>query len=164
LGGHCIPIDPYYLAWLARKHGLNTRFIELAGEINTSMPRFVVDKVAQALNTHFGRGLRGARILIVGVAYKEGVGDLREAPALKIIELLRNAGSNVSYHDPHVPALPDQGLASVALEPTKYDCVVIVTAHTSIDYDWLVEEAELVVDFRNATGRNGSANGKVWKL
>jgi UDP-N-acetyl-D-glucosamine dehydrogenase len=103
-------------------------------------------------------------VLVLGVAYKADVSDTRESPALKLIELLRNAGANVSYHDPHVPELPKLGLSSQPLEPGGYDCVTIVTAHSAVDYDRLVDDAKLVVDFRNATGRNGRSQGKVWKL
>ena len=120
--------------------------------------------VSQALNHSKQRSLKGSKVLLVGVAYKEDIGDMRESPALKLIELLRNAGADIAYHDPHVPELPEHGLVSVELAPALYDCVVIVTAHTSIDYARLVEEASLVVDLRNATGRNGTGNGTVWKL
>ena len=164
LGGHCIPVDPFYLTWKAREFDFYTEFIELAGKVNENMPYFCRSLISQALNHGKERALKGANVLVLGVSYKADIGDVRESPALKIIELLRNAGSNVSYHDPHVSELPEYGLASVALEPSRYDCVAIVTAHSSIDYEQLVEEAELVVDLRNATGRNGSRNGKVWKL
>jgi UDP-N-acetyl-D-glucosamine dehydrogenase len=164
LGGHCIPVDPFYLTWKAREFDFYTEFIELAGKVNENMPYFCRSLISQALNHGKERALKGANVLVLGVSYKADIGDVRESPALKIIELLRNAGSKVSYHDPHVPELPEHGLSSVALEPSRYDCVAIVTAHSSIDYEQLVEEAELVVDLRNATGRNGSRNGKVWKL
>jgi UDP-N-acetyl-D-glucosamine dehydrogenase len=164
LGGHCIPVDPFYLTWKAREFDFYTEFIELAGKVNENMPFFCRSLISQALNHGKERALKGSNVLVLGVSYKADIGDVRESPALKIIELLQNAGSNVSYHDPHVPALPEHGLESVALEPAKYDCVAIITAHTSIDYEQLVDDAEIVVDFRNATGRNGSANGKVWKL
>jgi UDP-N-acetyl-D-glucosamine dehydrogenase len=164
LGGHCIPIDPFYLTWKAREFDFYTEFIELAGKVNENMPYFCRSLISQALNHGKERALKGSNVLVLGVSYKADIGDVRESPALKIIELLHNAGSNVSYHDPHVPELPEHGLASVPLEPSKYDCVAIVTAHTSIDYDKLLDDAQLVVDFRNATGRNGSNNGKVWKL
>jgi UDP-N-acetyl-D-glucosamine dehydrogenase len=164
LGGHCIPVDPFYLTWKAREFDFYTEFIELAGKVNENMPYFCRSLISQALNHGKERALKGSNVLVLGVSYKADIGDVRESPALKIIELLQNAGSNVSYHDPHVPALPEHGLESVALEPAKYDCVAIITAHTSIDYEQLVDDAEIVVDFRNATGRNGSANGKVWKL
>src|SRR6266568_3100667 len=162
LGGHCIPIDPFYLTWKAREYGFYTEFIELAGKVNENMPYYCRSLISQALNHGKQRSLNGSKVLVLGVAYKSDIGDTRESPALKLIELLRNAGSEVSYHDPHVPEL--NGDRSVPLEPAKYDCVVIVTAHSGIDYDELVEQAQLVVDLRNATGRNGSDNGKVWKL
>jgi UDP-N-acetyl-D-glucosamine dehydrogenase len=164
LGGHCIPIDPFYLTWKAREYDFTTEFIELAGKVNQSMPYYCRSLISQALNHGAGKSLAGSKVLVLGVSYKPDIGDMRESPALKIIELIRGAGADVSYHDPHVPELPDEGLRSVALEPGGYDCVVIVTHHSHIDYDQLVEEASLVVDFRNATGRNGTGNGKVWKL
>jgi UDP-N-acetyl-D-glucosamine dehydrogenase len=164
LGGHCIPIDPFYLTWKAREFDFYTEFIELAGKVNENMPYFCRSLISQALNHGSEKSLKGARVLLLGVAYKADIGDVRESPALKLIRLLENAGSEVSYHDPHVPELRELGLSSVALEPGAYDCVVIVTAHSSIDYDALVHSAQLVVDLRNATGRNGSGNGKVFKL
>jgi UDP-N-acetyl-D-glucosamine dehydrogenase len=164
LGGHCIPIDPFYLTWKAREFGFYTEFIELAGKVNENMPYFCRSLISQALNHGAQKSLKGSKVLVLGVAYKADIGDMRESPALKIIQLLQNAGSEVAYHDPHVPALPEFGLSSVELEPSAHDCVVIVTAHSSIDYDEVVEGAELVVDLRNATGRNGSQNGKVFKL
>jgi UDP-N-acetyl-D-glucosamine dehydrogenase len=164
LGGHCIPIDPFYLTWKAREFGFYTEFIELAGKVNENMPYFCRSLISQALNHGKERSLKGSKVLVLGVAYKADIGDVRESPALKLIALLRNAGSDVSYHDPYVPELPEHGLSSVQLDPAAYDCVAIVTAHSSIDYDRLVEDASLVVDLRNATGRNGSGNGKVWKL
>jgi UDP-N-acetyl-D-glucosamine dehydrogenase len=162
LGGHCIPIDPFYLTWKAREYGFYTEFIELAGKVNENMPYHCRSLISQALNHGLQRSLSGSKILVVGVAYKPDIGDTRESPALKLMELLRGAGADVSYHDPHVPEL--NGDRSVALDPAGYDCVAIVTAHGGIDYAKLVEDAKLVVDFRNATGRNGSSNGKVWKL
>jgi len=163
LGGHCIPIDPFYLTWKAREYDFYTEFIELAGKVNENMPYFCLGKIARALNSH-ERALKGSRILVLGVAYKADIGDIRESPALKLIELLRAEGAEVSYHDPHVPELPEHGLASVPLQADSYDCVAVVTAHSSIDYDALIERSSLVVDFRNATGRNGTLNGNVWKL
>jgi UDP-N-acetyl-D-glucosamine dehydrogenase len=164
LGGHCLPVDPFYLSWKARQFDFYTEFIELAGKVNQNMPYFCRSLISQALNHGAQRSLSGSNVLVLGVAYKSDVSDTRESPALKLIELLRNAGANVSYHDPHVPELPKLGLSSQPLEPGGYDCVTIVTAHSSVDYDKLVDDANLVVDFRNATGRNGSGNGKVWKL
>jgi UDP-N-acetyl-D-glucosamine dehydrogenase len=164
LGGHCLPVDPFYLTWKAREYDFYTEFIELAGKVNENMPYFCRSLISQALNHGKERSVKGSKVLVLGVSYKADIGDTRESPALKLIELLRIAGADVAYHDPHVPELREQELESVPLEPSAYDCVAIVTEHSSIDYDALVEEAELVVDFRNATGRNGSQNGKVWKL
>ena len=162
LGGHCIPLDPYYLAWKAREFDFNTRFIELAGEINNNMPYFCRSVISQALNHGAQKSLKGSKILLVGVAYKADIGDVRESPAEKLLMLLRNAGADVAYHDPHVPEF--DGLKSVPLEPKSYDCVTIVTAHSSVDYDKLVNAASLVVDLRNATGATGTASDKVFKL
>jgi UDP-N-acetyl-D-glucosamine dehydrogenase len=164
LGGHCLPVDPFYLSWKARQYDFYTEFIELAGKVNQNMPYFCRSLISQAMNHGRELSLKGSKILLLGVTYKADVRDTRESPALKLIELLRNGGAEVYYHDPHVPELPEHGLSSVALEPAEYDCVAIVTAHSSIDYERVVEEAPLVVDFRNATGRNGRVNGKVWKL
>ena len=162
LGGHCIPIDPFYLTWKAREYDFYTEFIELAGKINANMPYFCRSLISQALNHGAQKSLKGARLLVLGVSYKADVDDVRESPAEKIIQLLQKAGADVAYHDPHVPEF--DGLHSSAYEPESYDGVVIVTAHSAIDYDDLVERAEIVVDLRNATGRNGAGNGKVWKL
>jgi len=162
LGGHCIPPDPYYLAWKAREFDFNTRFVELAGEINNNMPYFCRSVISQALNHGAQKPLRGSRILLVGVAYKADIGDVRESPAEKLLELLRTAGADVSYHDPFVPEF--DGLRSAPLDPKAYDCIAIVTAHSSIDYDELVDAAPLVVDLRNATGAKGTASDKVFKL
>jgi len=166
LGGHCIPVDPFYLTWKAREYGFYTEFIELAGKVNESMPYFCRSLVSQALNHARQRSLSGARILVLGIAYKPNISDMRESPAIKLMALLRNAGSDVSYHDPHVPQFEENGLAleSVPLDPGSYDCVVIVTDHAAIDYDDVVEQAKLVVDLRNATGSNGKRSDKVWKL
>lgn len=161
LGGHCIPIDPYYLSWKAREYDFSTRFIDLAGEINNNMPYFCRSVISQALNHGLKRSLSGSRILILGVSYKADIGDVRETPADKLVELLRTAGSEVAYHDPHVPEFG--GMSSAALEPESYDCVAIVTAHSAIDYGALVERAQIVVDFRNAT-RGHETKGRVWKL
>ncbi len=166
LGGHCIPIDPFYLTWKAREYGFYTEFIELAGKVNESMPYYCRSVVSQALNHSLQRSLKGSRILVLGVSYKPDISDTRESPAVKLIALLQNAGAEVAYHDPHVPTLSENGvaLASVPLEPGAYDCVVVVTNHSTIDYDRLVEDAALVVDLRNATGSNGRRSDKVWKL
>jgi len=161
LGGHCIPLDPYYLSWKAREYDFTTRFIELAGEVNNNMPYFCRSVISQAMNHGLQRSLSGSRILILGVAYKADIGDTRETPAEKLVHLLRNAGADVSYHDPHVPEF--DGMHSAQLEPEAYDCVAIVTAHSAVDYADVVRRAKIVVDFRNAThGLDG--RGKVWKL
>jgi UDP-N-acetyl-D-glucosamine dehydrogenase len=162
LGGHCIPIDPFYLTWKAREYDFYTEFIDLAGKVNANMPFFCRSLISQALNHGAEKSLKGSRILILGVSYKADIDDVRESPAKKIVELLHKAGTDVSYHDPHVPEF--DGLRSVDYAPESYDCVVIVTAHSSIDYADLVDRAQVVVDLRNATGRNGTGNGKVWKL
>jgi len=156
VGGHCIPLDPFYLAWKARQYDFHTRFIELAGEINASMPYFVRDKVARTLNDH-GRALKGSKILMLGMSYKKDIPDWRESPALKILELLTLSGATSDYHDPFVPSFQDhQGLVhhSVPLNPraiTDADCVVITTDHSQTDWDMVVRHAKLVVDTRNAT-------------
>jgi UDP-N-acetyl-D-glucosamine dehydrogenase len=164
LGGHCIPIDPFYLTWKAREYGFTTEFIELAGKVNEAMPYYCRSLISQALNHGAQKSMSGSKILVLGVAYKPDIGDVRESPALKLIELLRNAGSQVEYHDPHVPAVPELGMESVPLAPEEYDCVTIVTDHSSVDYGDLVERSPLIVDLRNATGPKGRASEKVWKL
>ena len=165
LGGHCLPVDPFYLAWKAREYDFYTEFIELAGKINENMPYFCLEKITRALNSD-EKAVKGSHVHLVGVAYKADVADLRESPALKLIELLREEGAEVTYHDPYVAELPDHGLRSEDLDGAldHADCVAIVTAHSAIDYAHLTERARLVVDFRNATGADGSANGRVWKL
>ena len=162
LGGHCIPIDPFYLTWKAREYDFYTEFIDLAGKVNSNMPFFCRSLISQALNHGAEKSLKGSRILILGVSYKADIDDVRESPAKKIVELLHKGGAEVSYHDPHVEEF--DGMRSVDYVPESFDCVVIVTAHSSIDYADLVERAQVVVDLRNATGRNGTGNGKVWKL
>jgi UDP-N-acetyl-D-glucosamine dehydrogenase len=164
LGGHCIPIDPFYLTWKAREYDFYTEFIELAGKVNENMPYYCRSLISQALNHGRQRSLSGSKVLVLGVAYKSDIGDTRESPALKLIELLRAAGAQLAYHDPFVPALLDHGLESVELDPSAYDCVVIVTAHSQIDYADLVDKAHVVVDLRNATGAGGRRNDKVWTL
>jgi UDP-N-acetyl-D-glucosamine dehydrogenase len=165
LGGHCIPLDPFYLSWRARQFNFHTEFIELAGKVNQNMPYYCREKIARALNSQ-AKPLRGSSVLVIGLAYKPDIDDTRESPALKVIELLREEGCNVSYHDPFVPQMRDLGLDSVALEPAldTSDCVVIVTNHSTVDYADVVERARLVVDFRNATGTAGRGNEKVVKL
>ena len=159
LGGHCIPVDPYYLSWKAREYDFATRFIELAGEINTSMPYHVVEAVAAALNEQ-QKSLKGSKVLLLGVAYKKDVDDLRESPSLKLLELLTDRGATLDYNDPYFPALfkmrhyDFSNMRSVNLTPEKiagYDCILIATDHSSYDYEALVRDARLVVDTRNAT-------------
>jgi UDP-N-acetyl-D-glucosamine dehydrogenase len=158
LGGHCIPIDPFYLTWAARRVGVNTRFIELAGEVNTAMPQYVVSRLGDALND-VGRPIKGSRICVLGAAYKKDVDDVRESPSMEIMELLLRRGAVVSYHDPHVPALPvmrrhNLGLKSMPLTPDflgGLDAVLIITDHTAVDYGHVVRHAPLIVDTRNAT-------------
>ncbi|HEB75231.1 MAG TPA: nucleotide sugar dehydrogenase [Nitrospirae bacterium] len=158
LGGHCIPIDPYYLTWKAKEYDFSTRFIELSGEINTSMPYYVVDKVADALNQR-GRSISSSRILVLGLAYKKDVDDTRESPSLKLIDLLMKRGARVDYNDPHVPRTVkmrkyDFRMRSVPLTEEnlgRYDCVIIATDHSDYDYDFIVRNSSLVVDTRNAT-------------
>src|SRR5579862_169018 len=166
LGGHCIPVDPFYLTWKAREYGFHTEFIELAGKVNEEMPYFCRSLISQALNHGAQKAMKGSRILVLGVAYKPDIGDVRESPALKIISLLRNAGADISFHDPHVASIDVDGseLSSTAYEPGAYDCVVIVTNHSDFDYDALVDEAKLVVDLRNATGVKGTVAENVFKL
>ena len=164
LGGHCIPIDPFYLTWKAREYDFYTEFIELAGKTNENMPWYCRSLISQALNHGKQRSLSGSEILVLGVAYKPGIGDMRESPALKLIELLQTAGAHVSYHDEHVPELREFDLTSVPLEPSKFDCLAIVTDHKGIDYEALVDGDTVIVDFRNATGAKGRASDRVWKL
>lgn len=173
LGGHCIPIDPFYLTWKAREFDISTRFIELAGEINTAMPRYVVAETARALDARTGGGLNGARILILGLAYKKNVNDIRESPALKLIELFQARGAAVDYADPHVPQIGPlrehpalTGMRSVAADgPTLagYAAAVIVTDHDGFDYAAIAAAAPLVVDTRNAMGSRGIAGGNIVK-
>jgi UDP-N-acetyl-D-glucosamine dehydrogenase len=148
MGGHCLPVDPFYLAWRAREFDMQTEFVELAGEVNQRMPYFCVERIARALNDQL-KPVKGSRVAIVGVSYKPGVGDLRESPALRIIRLLREQGGEVSYFDEFVPELSDLGLRSEW--PEDADCVVIVTAHPGLDVERLVRESPLVVDFRGVT-------------
>ncbi|MGE0608597.1 MAG: nucleotide sugar dehydrogenase [Pirellulales bacterium] len=171
LGGHCIPIDPFYLSWVARKHGLPTRFIELAGQINTRMPEYVIERVIAALNEH-GRPVRGSRICLLGVAYKKDVDDPRESPSFELLKLLRERGAVLSYSDPHVPSLPKMRhydvplLTSQTLTPeflAQQDCVLISTDHTAFDYEHIVRHARLVIDTRNATRQVSEGREKIRK-
>jgi UDP-N-acetyl-D-glucosamine dehydrogenase len=169
LGGHCIPVDPYYLSWKAREYDFAARFIELAGEVNTSMPYHVVDSVASALNDR-KKSIKGSRILVLGVAYKKDVDDMRESPSLKIIELLVARGAQVDYNDPYFAQIHKlrhynfEGMKSVPIDPKMlagYDCVLIATDHTQYDYPAIVEAAQLVVDTRNATRRIARNRNKL---
>jgi UDP-N-acetyl-D-glucosamine dehydrogenase len=152
MGGHCLPVDPFYLAWRAREFEMQTEFIELAGEVNQAMPHYCVERITRALNEH-SKAVRGSRIVIFGVSYKAGVGDLRESPALKIMRQLQELGGEVAYHDEHVPELPQFGLSSESFESAVEgaDAAVIVTAHPGVDLEALVDRASLVVDFRGVT-------------
>jgi UDP-N-acetyl-D-glucosamine dehydrogenase len=156
LGGHCIPVDPYYLSWKAKEWDFQTRFIELAGEINSGMPYHVVSHVSRALNQR-GKPVKGAKVLVLGVAYKKDIDDLRESPALTIIELLQSDGADVSYNDPYFPFVGKGRRYELQMKCTpiadvdKYDCVLIVTDHSDYDYQWIAQHASLVVDTRNAT-------------
>jgi UDP-N-acetyl-D-glucosamine dehydrogenase len=158
LGGHCIPIDPYYLTWKAREVGLPTRFIELAGEINHAMPEYVVQRVTLALNER-GRAVKGASVLVLGLAYKPDVDDVRESPSFELIEKLTHLGAHVDYNDPHVPATHkmrnyDLKMKSVPLTPESlatYDCVLIATHHKAYDWQMIADHARLIVDTRGAT-------------
>jgi UDP-N-acetyl-D-glucosamine dehydrogenase len=161
IGGHCIPIDPVYLSWKARQSGFESRFIDLAGQINSRMPEYVVERITDALNDH-GKCLKGSKVLIVGVAYKKDINDMRESPALDIISLLQRRGVEISYHDPFVPILQIEEIEQRAKELTQdllesQDCVVIVTNHSALDYDKIIKSSKLIVDTRNALkGLNGS--------
>jgi len=159
LGGHCIPIDPFYLTWAARKYGMATRFIELAGEINTSMPEYVISRVADALNDH-GKPIKGSRIALLGMAYKKDVDDPRESPGFELMDLLLKKGAAVTYNDPHIPVLPSMRnypnlrMESQDLTPdylSSQDCVLVSTDHSAYDWSWIVEHVPLMVDTRNAT-------------
>ena len=166
LGGHCVPIDPFYLAWRAREHGISAKFVELAGEINTAMPAYVIAELQRALNDRFAKGLNGARILVLGLAYKKNVDDLRESPALKLIEMLESQGAEVDFHDPLVPTIPKvrdhaplAGRRSVQVDPpslANYDAVLVATDHDEVDYVSIARHARLVVDTRNACARAGA--------
>ncbi|HEY1308697.1 MAG TPA: nucleotide sugar dehydrogenase [Vicinamibacterales bacterium] len=172
LGGHCIPIDPFYLTWLARKHGEQTRFIELAGEINTHMPHYVVRRLSDFLNDE-SKPIKGSKIAILGVAYKKDIDDPRESPSFELLKLLLERGARVTYNDPHVPVLPkmrhypglpamtSQGLTAAYLD--SQDCVLIATDHSAYDYEFIVEHSRLIVDTRNATKHVTRGREKVRK-
>ncbi len=170
LGGHCIPIDPFYLAWKAKEYDIHTHFIELAGEINNTMPYYVVDKVTKALNAG-GHPMLGAGVLVIGAAYKPDVDDMRESPALKVIDTLIKEGARVEYYDPHIPVLPktrkyDFNLQSVDIEEIKdfqYDAAVIITDHSCIDYNLVLKKAKVVIDTRDALKQKGIKSDRIWK-
>ncbi len=168
LGGHCIPIDPLYLSWKLKSLNYNARFIELASEINTNMPRYTLTKISDALNRH-KKALNGSRVLILGIAYKPDIDDLRESPALDVIHLLQEKGADVVYHDPFIPHLDHENLLMDSIpdlmgEVSKADCVAIITNHSSYDYPQILETAQMVVDTRNALGTLGKDNPKVVRL
>ena len=172
LGGHCIPIDPFYLSWVARMHEMPTKFIELAGEINTSMPQYVIGRVAKALNS-CAKPIRGSKVGVLGIAYKKDVDDHRESPSFKLIELLLEQGAEISYVDPHIPTVPSPmrsydlpKLASEKLTADylqSLDCTLISTDHSAFDYDFIVENSKIVVDTRNATKMVTNHRDRIWK-
>lgn len=173
LGGHCIPIDPFYLTWKSREYGLSTRFIELAGEINVAMPRHIVGRLEEALDRRLSVPLGSARVLVIGLAYKKNVTDIRESPSFVLMELLEKRGAHVDYHDPHVPEIPptrehDRFTGRSSVDVTRetvssYDCVLISTDHDRVNYELLASHAQLVVDTRNAMGRRGFLSANVVK-
>ncbi|HET55722.1 MAG TPA: nucleotide sugar dehydrogenase [Ignavibacteria bacterium] len=169
LGGHCIPIDPFYLTWKAREYEVNTKFIELAGEINTFQPYYVVTRTMEILNDH-GKSLKGSKVLILGAAYKKNIDDMRESPSLKLIEILRSKGAEVDYNDPYVPKLPatrkyNYDLNSVELTKdnlNKYDLILLSTDHDDYDYDFIMENSKIVIDTRNAFIKHGIKSDKLF--
>lgn len=173
LGGHCIPIDPFYLTWKAREYDFSTRFIELAGQINTSMPQYVVGRLADEIDARFRKGLRGARILLVGLAYKKNVDDMRESPSLKLMELLEKRGAHVDYFDPYIPVVPETrehaeftGRRSIEFSVdalSSYHAALVATDHDVVDYRALVAHSKLVIDTRNACGRLGLTGDNIVK-
>ena len=173
LGGHCIPIDPFYLTWKAREFDIHTRFIELAGQINSAMPRHVVAKLEESLSSHLGKPLSGARVLLLGLAYKKNVADMRESPTFKLMEILEKRGALTAYHDPHIAEIPHTrehseftGRKSVALTPeelSKFDAVLLSTDHDGVDYAMVAQEVKLIVDTRNRFANIYSANAIVIK-
>lgn len=173
LGGHCIPIDPFYLTWKAREYDITTRFIELAGQINSGMPYLVVNRVAELVDNVLRKSLSSSRILVIGLAYKKNIEDTRESPSLKLIELIEQRGAQVAYHDPHVPAVPPTrnypqlgGRVSVALtrdELAAFDAVLIATDHDDVDYGLIAEHSRLIVDTRNAFAQRGLQGAHIFK-
>jgi UDP-N-acetyl-D-glucosamine dehydrogenase len=170
LGGHCIPIDPFYLTWKARQFGITTKFIELAGEINTGMPRYVVTKTMEALNDRH-KSLKGSKVLVLGLAYKKDIDDLRESPSIELIEILKHKGAKVDYNDPFIPHTHKQREHDLKMRSkpltakmlASYDVVLISTDHSGYDYDWIVKNARLVVDSRNATAHVKAGRNKIVK-
>ncbi|MBI3975469.1 MAG: UDP-N-acetyl-D-glucosamine dehydrogenase, partial [Armatimonadetes bacterium] len=169
VGGHCIPVDPYYLSWKAKAYDFNTKFVALAAEINENMPYYVAGRVIEAINLHGGRSIAGARVLALGVSYKRDVRDVRESPALKVLEALRRRGAQVSYHDPHVPELRlgadllrSADLTDEALRAA--DCVLILTDHSGVDYGRVAATARLVFDTRNATRSVDAPAARIIRL
>jgi len=162
MGGHCLPVDPFYLAWRARQFDMSTEFIELAGKVNQQMPYYCVERVTRSLNRQ-GKSLNGSNVLLVGVAYKAGVGDMREAPALKIARMLREGGATVAFHDQHVPEIPSLDLQSVELDAglSACDLAVIVTAHPGVDHDRVVAKAPWTLDLRGVTGPGGDSSERL---
>jgi UDP-N-acetyl-D-glucosamine dehydrogenase len=173
LGGHCIPIDPFYLTWKAREFDITTRFIELAGQINSRMPYIVVNKLVEALDQTSGKGMTKARILILGIAYKKNIDDMRESPSLKLIELMEKRGAHVEFHDPHIPVIPPTrehaeltGRRSVSIDPeslASFDAVLLSTDHDDVDYQSVVTHSKVVVDTRNACARAGVVGDNIFK-
>lgn len=171
LGGHCIPIDPFYLSWLARRYGMSTRFVELAGEVNSRMPRYVINQLSEFLND-VGKPIKGTKICLLGIAYKKDVDDPRESPSFELLDLLLERGAELTYNDPHVPTLPQMrhhdvpDMSSSELTPeflAAQDCVVIATAHSAYNYDFIVEHSRMVLDTRNATENVASGREKIFK-
>jgi UDP-N-acetyl-D-glucosamine dehydrogenase len=168
LGGHCIPIDPFYLSWKARQYGMATRFIELAGEVNVAMPEWVVHKLGEALNER-RKPIKGSRVLVLGLAYKKDIDDIRESPSIELIEILRALGAKVDYNDPFVPATHKQREHDLRMKSRpltarnlkKYDAVLISTDHSSYDYQFIVDHAQLVIDTRNATAKVKRGKNKI---
>jgi len=170
LGGHCIPIDPFYLTWKARQYGMPTRFIELAGEINTDMPHYVIQKTMEALNEH-KKSLKGSKVIVLGLAYKKDIDDVRESPSLELIELLRAKGAKVDYNDPFIPKTHKQRKYDLQMKSKPlsaqmlkgYDVVLISTDHSDYDYDWIVKHSQLIIDTRNATAEVKRGKKKIIK-
>ncbi|MCK5172513.1 MAG: nucleotide sugar dehydrogenase, partial [Planctomycetes bacterium] len=170
LGGHCIPIDPFYLTWKARQYGMPTRFIELAGEINTDMPNYVIHRTMEALNEK-RKSLKGSKVLVLGLADKKDIDDLRESPSIELIELLKEKGAKVDYNDPFIPKTHKQREHDLKMKSRKltakmiasYDAVLISTAHSEYDYNMIVKNAKLVIDTRNATANVKSNRSKIVK-